>query len=113
MNLKQGQEVRDAADPNRIGIVVNIVLGDTRVCWQDTEQTTWTSERPVVVPRTRDEMTTNPMVGDRVEFYDGRIVEVIAADRVCVTTKTIETLSRLGWIELLDEGGAEFAPIPA
>ena len=55
MNLKQGQEVRDAADPNRIGIVVNIVLGDTRVFWQDTEQTTWTSARPVVVPRTRDE----------------------------------------------------------
>lgn len=112
--FKQGQEVRDAADPNRIGIVVRTgsSLGD-RVLWCFDESLTWTSERPVVAPRTKDQVTTDPMVGDYVEFYDGRMVEVIAVDQICVTTKTIETMSRLGWIELLDEEEADFRPVPA
>jgi len=52
MNLKQGQEVRDAADPSRIGIVVGTgsSLG-ARVLWCWDESLTWTSERPVILPR--------------------------------------------------------------
>ena len=52
MILKQGQEVRDAADPDRVGIVVGTgsSLG-ARVLWCWDESLTWTSERPVILPR--------------------------------------------------------------
>ena len=65
MNLKQGQEVRDAQDPNRIGIVVGTgsSLG-ARVLWCWDESLTWTSERPVVLPaHTTTDVLTDPQPG--------------------------------------------------
>ena len=75
MMFKQGQEVRDAADPNRIGIVVRTgsSLGD-RVLWCFDESLTWTSERPVVTPaRAPVDVLNNPEPGDRIEWQDGEV----------------------------------------
>ena len=86
MNLKQGQEVRDAQDPNRIGIVVGTgsSLG-ARVLWCFDERLTWTSERPVVLPaRTPADVLTDPQPGDRVEWSDGEAWRVLALDSGCV-----------------------------
>ena len=82
MNLKQGQEVRDAADPNRIGIVVGTgsSLG-ARVLWCFDESLSWTSERPVVVaPRTAEDARLHPEVNDRMEWGDGEVWTVQEID---------------------------------
>lgn len=82
MNLKQGQEVRDAADPNRIGIVVGTgsSLG-ARVLWCFDERLTWTSERPVVLPaRTPADVLTDPQPGavwtEYAAWPDGFITDI-------------------------------------
>jgi len=77
MNLKQGQEVRDAQDPNRIGIVVGTgsSLG-ARVLWCWDESLTWTSERPVVAAGVTLWMRV-PMyskLNDYALYIDGRPV---------------------------------------
>ena len=80
--LKQGQEVRDAADHNRIGIVVGTgsSLG-ARVLWCWDESLTWTSERPVVLPkRTPDDARFRPIEGDKKKFSDRREFEIVSAE---------------------------------
>ena len=82
MILKQGQEVRDAADPSRIGIVVGTgsSLG-ARVLWCFDERLTWTSERPVVLPqRTPDDARFRPVEGDLKAFTDNRSIRFISND---------------------------------
>ena len=86
MILKQGQEVRDAADPDRIGIVVGTgsSLG-ARVLWCWDESLTWTSERPVVTaPRTDEDVLNNPEPGDRCEWQDGEVWTVEKVEHAIV-----------------------------
>ena len=82
MNLKQGQEVRDAADANLIGIVVGTgsSLG-ARVLWCWDESLTWTSERPVVLPaRAPADVLTDPQPGavwtEYAAWPDGFITDI-------------------------------------
>jgi hypothetical protein len=82
MNLKQGQEVRDAADQSRIGIVVGTgsSLG-ARVLWCWDESLTWTSDRPVVLPmRTPDDARFRPEEGDRKVWTDGRATRFVSEE---------------------------------
>jgi hypothetical protein len=67
MTFKLGQQVRDAANPDRIGIVVGTgsTLG-ARVLWCGDESLTWTSERAVV--RAPEDVLSNPVPGDRMEW---------------------------------------------
>jgi hypothetical protein len=82
MNLKQGQEVRDAADPDRIGIVVGTgsSLG-ARVLWCWDESLTWTSERPVTLPtRTPDDARFRPVEGDRKVRSNGASARFVSEE---------------------------------
>ena len=82
MNLKQGQEVRDAADPDRMGIVVGTgsSLG-ARVLWCWDESLTWTSERPVTLPtRTPDDARFRPVEGDRKVRSNGTVVRFVSEE---------------------------------
>lgn len=125
MNLKQGQEVRDAADPNRIGIVVGTgsSLG-ARVLWCWDESLSWTSERPVVLPaRTPADVLTDPQPGDRVEWEDGEVWTVTGRDTQILHDVTPPDGGgrtygdRMGldiWADPMDDGnGSPFVCIPA
>ena len=122
MNLRQGQEVRDAADPNRIGIVVGTgsSLG-ARVLWCFDERLTWTSERPVVPPaRTPADVLTDPQPGDRVEVpetddFEASTLTVISvtADDVEFSRSSVGRFRRKVWAEPCDEDGNAYVCIPA
>ena len=123
MNLKQGQEVRDAADPTRIGIVVGTgsSLG-ARVLWCWDESLTWTSERPVVVaPRTAEDVLNNPEPGDQVEWSDGDLwtvseiaFDVFGLSRVIldVSTGGDLTVGAATWRSLDDAPPMPFTFVP-
>jgi len=127
MNLRQGQEVRDAQDPNRIGIVVGTgsSLG-ARVLWCWDESLTWTSERPVVVaPRTAEDVLNNPEPGDRVEWQDGEIWTVEKVEHAIVAVHyratypdgdvddEVERMPFKVWADPMDDGnGSPFVCVP-
>ena len=102
MNLKQGQEVRDAADPSRIGIVVGTgsSLG-ARVLWCWDESLTWTSERPVIAPRLPADVLTDPRPGDKFVWPDGGelIADVVGDDYVAFRRVEIGRMTRKAWAD--------------
>jgi hypothetical protein len=127
MSLKQGQEVRDAADPDRVGIVVGTgsSLG-ARVLWCWNESLTWTLERPVTLaPRAAEDVLNNPEPGDRVEWRDGEVwtVEKVEHAIVAVHYRTThpdgeveegdDRMAFRVWADPMDGGtGSPFVCVP-
>lgn len=116
MILKQGQEVRDAADPSRIGIVVRTdEYGRfSQVFWYCDDTLTWTSYRPVIVPRSASDVLANPEVGDRRVYSHGEVWTVTSVDDEAVAFSVKNgSVGRYVWCEeSADDDMTPFVSIP-